>query len=98
MQHALHPATLARRPELATLALLETLLSLTHRVLIAEHPTLLHEEQPYWTELPTADAARRVLSCAEPLRAALEDYRAAALDALTPVDGHIDIDDSDLPF
>lgn len=85
---------LVQAPELATLALLETLLSVTHRVLLAEHPTLLHEEQPYWTEPRTAHAARRVLSCADPLRAALASYRAAAMDALTP----IDIDDSDLPF
>lgn len=92
---ALHPETLAQAPELATLALLETLLVVTTRVLLAQHPALISDEHPpYRAEPRTLRDARYVLRRLHPLRDAIVSYRVSVLDALAPVD----IDDSDIPF
>jgi len=89
-----HPRTLARAPELATLAALDKLLFLSARVLAAEHPTLLHDDPlGRRNEPPTLREGRRLLRSITPLRVALARYRRAALDALAPAPP-----DEELPF
>lgn len=81
---ALDPRTIAEAPELATLAVLDALLFMATRVLVAEHPTLIDDPAPRRMEPPTLREARRVLRRIYPLQGALVEYRLAVFDALGP--------------
>lgn len=74
---------LAAAPELATLALLESALTVCTTALLAEHPTLNHDLRPE-PEPPSLREARRLLAAAHRLRCVVPRYRAAVLDALLP--------------
>ena len=61
-QNPLDPRTLARAPELATLAALENILFVATRALIAEHESLCDDDCPQrGPEPPTLREARRLL-------------------------------------
>lgn len=95
MRSTLHPETLAQAPELATLKILEVLLLITTRAIVAAHPTLTDDGSAPWRRTPrSVRKARNLLRRIGPLRRALESYRTVVLDALAPAD----IDDSDIPF
>lgn len=72
---------LTAAPELATLALLETALTVCTAALLAEHPTLGHELYPD-PEPPSLREARRLISAAYRLRANISRYRDAVIDSL----------------
>jgi hypothetical protein len=79
-QSPLDPRTLARAPELATLAALEKLLFVAMRALLAEHESLCDEDVPHrGTEPPTLREARRLLSRVHPLQNAITRYQRAVL-------------------
>jgi len=80
---------LAAAPELATLALLETALSVCTAALLAEHPTLAHELRPD-PEPPSLREARRLLAAAHRFRGTVARYRSAITDSL--VTPHHDAD------
>lgn len=83
--HRFDSRTLARAPELATLAALEKILFLMTRVLIAEHPTLAHFDPfPSRPEPRTLRDARRIVRQGAALQRVLRQYRRAVLDALKP--------------
>jgi hypothetical protein len=84
--HPLDPRTIAEAPELATLAVLDALLFIVTRVLVAEHPTLIDDYEPAARNIepPTLREARRVLRRIYPLQDALVGYRLAVIDALAP--------------
>lgn len=72
---------LAAAPELATLALLETALTVCTTALLAEHPTLDHDLRTE-PEPPSLREARRLITVAHRLRDAVARYRSAVLDCL----------------
>ena len=74
---------LAAAPELATLALLESALTVCTSALLAEHPTLTHDLRPD-PEPPSLREARRLLAAAHRLCCVVPRYRAAVLDSLLP--------------
>jgi hypothetical protein len=82
---------LAAAPELATLALLESALTVCSTILQVEHPTLGHDLQPD-PEPPSLLEARRLLAAAHRFRCAVIRYRDTVVDSLVPLR-----DDSD-PF
>ena len=82
--HHLDPRTLARAPELATLAALENILFVATRALIAEHESLCDDDCPRGTEPPTLREARRLLYRVRPLQNAIARYQRAVLAELAP--------------
>ncbi len=72
---------LAAAPELATLALLETALSVCTAALLAEHPTLGHDLRPD-PEPPSLREARRLIAATHRLLGTVARYRDAVLDSL----------------
>lgn len=82
---------LAAAPELATLALLDSALTVCTTALLAEHPTLNHDLRPD-PQPPSLREARRLLAAAHRFRGVVARYRSAVLDSLAP-----SRDDSD-PF
>lgn len=72
---------LVAAPELATLALLETALTVCSAALLAEHPTLGHDLRPH-PEPPSLREARRLIAAAHRLRGAAARYRSAVIDSL----------------
>jgi hypothetical protein len=70
-------------PELATLALLETALTVCTSALLAEHPTLDHDLRPD-PEPPSLREARRMLAAARRFRSTITRYRNAVIDSLVP--------------
>jgi hypothetical protein len=74
---------LAAAPELATLALLDSALTVCTTALLAEHPTLTHDLRPD-PEPPSLREARRLLAAAHRFRMLVARYRAAVLDSLIP--------------
>lgn len=75
---------LAAAPELATLALLESALTVCTKALLAEHPTLNHELRPDPEPLSLREA-RRLIAAAHRFRCVLARYRSAVLDGLVPL-------------
>jgi hypothetical protein len=78
---ALDHRLLAAAPELATLALLETALSVCTAALLAEHPTLGHDLRPD-PEPPSLREARRLTAAAHRLHHTVARYRNAVIDSL----------------
>jgi hypothetical protein len=74
---------LTAAPELATLALLETALTVCTSALLAEHPTLGHDLCPD-PEPPSLRETRRLPAAAHRLRGTLSRYRSAVIDGLVP--------------
>ena len=74
---------LTAAPELATLALLETALTICTAALVAEHPTLGHDLYPP-LEPPSLREARRLIAVARRFRGTIARYRSAVIDSLTP--------------
>lgn len=74
---------LTAAPELATLALLETALTVCAAAVLAEHPTLDHDLRPD-PEPPSLREARRLLAAAQRFRCTVARYRNAVLDSLGP--------------
>jgi hypothetical protein len=72
---------LAAAPELASLALLQTALSVSTAALLAEHPTLGHDLRPD-PEPPSLREARRLIAAAHRLLGTVARYRDAVLDSL----------------
>jgi len=72
---------LAAAPELATLALLETALTVCTTALLAEHPTLGHDLRPD-PEPPSLREARRLIAAAHRLLGTVVRYRNAVVDSL----------------
>ena len=72
---------LAAAPELATLALLETALTVCAAALLAEHPTLGHDLRPD-PEPPSLREARRLIAAANRLLGTVARYRDAVVDSL----------------
>lgn len=68
-------------PELATLALLETALTVCTAAMLAEHPTLAHDLRPD-PEPPSLREARRLLAAVQRFRRTVARYRNAVLDSL----------------
>lgn len=81
---------LAAAPELATLALLETALTVCTAALLAEHPTLGHDLRPD-PEPPSLREARRLIAAARRFRGTAARYRSAVIDSLVPLRDH-DVD------
>jgi hypothetical protein len=75
---------LAAAPELATLALLETALTVCTAALLAEHPTLGHDLRPD-PEPPSLREARRLIAAAHRLLGTVARYRSAVIDSLVPL-------------
>lgn len=75
---------LAAAPELATLALLDSALTLCTTALLAEHPTLDHDLRPD-PEPPSLREARRLIAAAHRFRCTIIRYRNAVLDGLVPL-------------
>ena len=92
----LDPRTLARAPELATLAALENILFVATRALIAEHESLCDDDCPRGTEPPTLREARRLLCRVHPLRNAIARYQRTVLAELAPPP--LAVDDGDFLF
>lgn len=80
---------LAAAPELATLALLETPLSVCTAALLAKHPTLGHELRPD-PEPPSRREARRLLAAAHRFQGTVARYRDAVVDSLVAPGHHSD--------
>jgi len=80
---------LAAAPELATLALLETALSVCTAALLAEHPTLGHDLRAD-PDPPSLREARRLIAAAHRLRRTVARYKDAVIDTL--VEPHRDSD------
>ena len=96
-QNPLDPRTLARAPELATLAALENILFVATRALIAEHESLCDDDcLQRGAEPPTLREARRVLCRIYSLKNAIARYQRAVLVALAPPNPPAN--DEDLPF
>ena len=74
---------LAAAPELATLALLDSALTVCTVALLAEHPTLDHELRPD-PEPPSLREARRLIAAAQRFRSTIVRYRSAVIDSLAP--------------
>lgn len=74
---------LAAAPELATLALLDSALTICTAAILAEHPTLNHDLRPD-PEPPSLREARRLLAAAHRFRCVVARYRGAVLDGLVP--------------
>jgi hypothetical protein len=81
---------LAAAPELATLALLETALTVCTAALLAEHPTLGHDLRPD-PEPPSLREARRLLAAAQRLLGTVARYRDAVVNSLI-IKPHCDSD------
>jgi hypothetical protein len=75
------PRLLTAAPELATLALLETTLTICTAALLAEHPTLGHDLRAD-PEPPSLREARRLITAAHRLRSTVARYRDAVIDSL----------------
>jgi hypothetical protein len=80
---------LAAAPELATLALLETALTVCTAALLAEHPTLDHDLRPD-PEPPSLREARRLIAAARRFRCTVARYKSAVIDSLVPLRDHDD--------
>jgi hypothetical protein len=80
----LEPRVLAAAPELATLALLESALTVCTTALRAEHPTLDHDLRPD-PEPPSLREARRLIAAAHRFRGTVARYRNAVIDSLVPL-------------
>lgn len=80
----LEPRVLAAAPELASLVLLDTALTVCTTALRAEHPTLDHELRPD-PEPPSLREARRLIAAAHRLRSTVARYRNAVIDSLVPL-------------
>ena len=74
---------LAAAPELATLALLDSALTVCAAAILAEHPTLNHDLRPH-PEPHSLREARRLLAAAHRLRGVVARYRSAVQDSLVP--------------
>lgn len=74
---------LAAAPELATLALLATTLTICTNALRAEHPTLDHDLRPD-PEPTSLREARRLIAAAHRFRCNIIRYRNAVVDSLIP--------------
>jgi hypothetical protein len=85
----LEPRVLVAAPELATLALLDSALTVCTTALLAEHPTLEHELRPQ-PEPPSLREARRLLAAARRFRRTIARYRNAVVDSLVPRRDDID--------
>ena len=72
---------LTAAPELASLALLETALSVCTAALLAEHPTLDHDLR-LDPEPPSLREARRLIAAAHRVLGSVARYRDAVLDSL----------------
>jgi hypothetical protein len=72
---------LAAAPELASLLLLETALTVCTAALLAEHPTLGHDLRPD-PEPPSLREARRLIAAAHRLLRTATRYRDAVVDSL----------------
>jgi hypothetical protein len=75
---------LAAAPELATLALLETALTVCIAALLAEHPTLDHDLRPD-PEPSSLREARRLIAAANRCRRTVARYRDAVIDCIVPL-------------
>jgi hypothetical protein len=71
-------------PELATLALLDSALTICATALRAEHPTLDHDLRPD-PEPPSLREARWLLAAAQRFRCTVARYRNAVFDSLVPL-------------
>jgi hypothetical protein len=80
----LEPRLLAAAPELASLALLESALTVCTSALRAEHPTLDHDLRPD-PEPPSLREARRLIAAAYRLHSTVARYRNAVIDCLDPL-------------
>ena len=80
---------LAAAPEFATLALLDSALTVCTTILLIEHPTLGHDLRPD-PEPPSLREARRLLAAAHRLRCIVVRYRNAVIDSLVPRRDDID--------
>lgn len=70
------PPELAQAPELALVAVLEYVLEITVRALLAAHPQLCDDERPYWIPQPPSSViAEAIVSTVDALQRALDDYR-----------------------
>lgn len=87
---------LASAPELATLATLETVLSLARQALLAEHP-ILRLDADARDEPATLREARCLLRRIAPIQTSLARYRSAVFDALS-LSSTIGNHAADLPF
>ncbi len=85
----LDPRLLAAAPELATLALLDSALTVCATALLAEHPTLTHDLRPD-PEPPSLREARRLLAAAHRFRCVVARYRSAVINGLVPQPHDID--------
>lgn len=72
---------LAAAPELASLLLLESALTVCTAALLAEHPTLGHDLRPD-PEPPSLREARRLIAAAHRLLGTATRYRDAVVDSL----------------
>jgi hypothetical protein len=79
----LDPRLLAAAPELATLALLDSALTVCATALLAEHPTLDHDLR-LDPEPPSLREARRLLAAAQRFRRSVVRYRNTVIDSLVP--------------
>jgi hypothetical protein len=88
------PRELVDAPELAILAALDDILTLTLRALVAAHPQLADPECPHWARDGSAerDAAERSLAASAPLSTAIAEYGRATAGRRDPDD------DPDTPF
>jgi hypothetical protein len=75
---------LAAAPELASLALLETALTICTAALLAEHPTLDHDLRAD-PELSSLREARRLIAAANRFRGTVARYREAVIRSLVPL-------------
>jgi len=73
------PEQIAETPELVTLHILEHVLELTFRSLVADHPGLADPEVPYWAIDPSRArrAAHRLVRTASRLEARIQGYLTA---------------------
>lgn len=91
----LTPETLARAPELALLAILDSTLRIVALALLAAQPALVGDP-PSWRVTPELLAARPVLRHARTLERAIDGYRRCVVRTLH--DRHDAVPDDDLPF
>ena len=80
------PVEICSAPELATLAILEYVLDVATRTLVATYPELDDPERPYWLAQPSPSShiADAVVTTLDQLRERLRAYRQAIADELAP--------------
>ncbi len=83
-----NPAEICSAPELATLAILEYVLDVATRALVATYPELDDPERPYWLAQPppSSHIADAVVVTLDELRERLHAYREAIAAELAPKD------------